>query len=171
MHAVNTGFARARILAWLLLIPLLAGALAAVAQAAEGVVVAGSLEDDARLLRERRVPLLLFYSRADCRWCELVRHQHLQPLQRDPAMAGRVVLREIRADSSLPLRDFAGRASTHAAFAKARGVGMTPTLEVVDAQGVRLAEPLVGVGIADFYPALLERLIDDGQARLRAASP
>lgn len=149
------------ILAWLLALPGLAGAA--------GPTPASSFAADAAVARGANIPILVFYSRVGCPWCELARRDHLGPLAADPAAAARVLIREVVLRSDTPLTDFDGRVTTHAAFAKTRGVRMVPTLEFLDAQGRPLAEPIVGVS-ADFYGALIERAIDESSAKLRAAA-
>ena len=135
--------------------------LPAVLGAAPGEIPrAADLAADARGMRRGQIPMLVLYSQADCHWCEQVKRDHLLPLQRDPA--ARVILRQIDLDSDAPLVDFAGRLTTHRAYARGEGARVTPTLAVYGADGRRLAEPLVGVRIPDFYGSYIERLIAEG---------
>jgi len=85
----------------------------------------------------------------------------------DPAYANRVLLRQIDLDSDAPLKDFAGHATTHRAYAKTQNARLTPTLMFYGPDGKQLAEPIVGFRLADFYGEYIERGIDEGLAVLR----
>ncbi|MBI4985144.1 MAG: thioredoxin family protein [Rhodocyclales bacterium] len=158
MKPLNFGRLTRWILAWLLALP-------AVAAAAD-LALAASFAADAAAARNANIPILVFFSRADCPWCKIARRDYLQPLAQDPAAASRVLIREVVLRDARPLADFDGRSTTHADFAQARAVRMVPTLEFLDAKGRRLADPIVGVG-ADFYGAIIERAIDESLAKLR----
>ena len=162
----------ARILACL---PVLAlGAPASAEQPAvpaEALEVAHDLAADARILRQRRIPLMVLYSRADCPWCERARRQYLVPLANEPASANRVMMRQINLDSDAVLIDFNGRATTHRSFAQSQDATLTPTLVFYGPDGGTVAEPIVGFLLADFYAAHIDRGIDQGLAALRRRKP
>lgn len=157
-------FICASILAWLLVLPALAGAA--------GLTPAGSFAADGRIARERKIPILVFYSRDGCKWCDLARDRYLVPLSKDPAWAGRVLIREVELDGDFEtaLTDFGGRTTTHTAFARTRRVRLTPTIDFLDDQGMRLAEPIVGVRLPDYYGTFIERGIEESLAKLRPES-
>ncbi|MFZ5464652.1 MAG: hypothetical protein ACOZB1_14230 [Pseudomonadota bacterium] len=127
---------------------------------------ADNLAADASRMRAARIPLLVLYSQADCHWCELVRRDHLLPLLSRPGSGARLLIRQIDIDSDKPLTDFGGSRITHRAFARREGAKVTPTLAVYGPDGRRLAEPLVGVRIADYYGTYIERLIEQAQQNL-----
>lgn len=149
------------ILSWL---PMALGA------APPSIAPARNLAADASGMRARSTVMLILFSQAGCRWCERARTEILIPLQNDPASRGRVVLREIALDEDAPLTDFAGRQTTHRRFAAAEGARVTPTLIVYGPDGARLAEPIVGFRLADFYAEYVNRAIEEGQARLGSPS-
>lgn len=153
------------ILAWLPAAP----AFAAKAKPLAELVMAGSFVADGITARERKIPIMVFYTRDDCSWCERVRRQHLLPLANDPASAGRVLIREVSLDTDFDtaLTDFGGRTTTHSAFARTRRVRLTPTLDFLDDRGHRLAESIVGVRLPDFHGVFIERAIDESLAKLR----
>lgn len=149
------------ILSWL---PLAAGA------AAGHLAPARDLAADARDMRARGTVMLVLFSQADCPWCARARNEILLPLQNDPASRRRVVLREIAIDADTPLADFAGRPTSHRRFAAAEGARFTPTLIIYGPDGSRLADPIVGFRLADFYAEYVNRAIEQGLARIRAPS-
>jgi thioredoxin-related protein len=144
------------ILAWLQGAPALAGG---------GIALAADLAADADGMKRQGQVMLVLYSQANCRWCERARSEYLIPLQRNPAWGGRVVLRQIDLDSDAPLTDFAGRKTTHRAFARGERARVTPTLAIYGPAGTRRGEPIVGFRLADFYGEYIERALEEALAR------
>jgi thioredoxin-related protein len=128
---------------------------------------ANDLARDARAMRAGRYPMLVLYSQHDCAWCERARREYLAPMGRDPAWRGKLVLRQIDIDSHDALTDFAGHATSHGEFAAAEKARVTPTVVVYGPDGARLAEPIVGFRLPDFYGSYLERAVEEGLAKLR----
>ena len=146
----------ALILAWLPLGPV---------AAAGGIAPAADLAADARGMSGQGQVTLALYSRADCAWCERARNEYLIPLRNDPAWRSRVVLRQIDIDSDAPLADFAGRKTTHRAFASGERARLAPTLMIYGPDGARLTEPIVGFRLADFYGVYIERALEEALAK------
>lgn len=171
-----TGRRSARILAWLVfafaaatLAPAHAAAPKAPAANTVAIADAGSFAADAATVREKRIPILVFYTREDCTWCEYARRAHLNAFAaQEAAGTPRVLVREIDVDGDRPLTDFGGRTTTHARFAKTRRVKLTPTLDFLDEQGNRLAEAIVGVRLKDYYGGYIDQAIEEATAKLRA---
>ncbi len=170
------GLVAAWILAWLPAAPAVAAdsgpSAARSPTRVTALVEAGSFAADALAVRERKIPILVFYTRHECPWCERVRRQYLLPMANDPAWADRVIIREIDVgtDFVTPLTDFGGRTTTHSAFARTRRVKLVPTLDFLDDRGNRLAEPIVGMRTPDFYAASIERALEESLAKLGHAS-
>jgi len=121
--------------------------------------------DGAASRREQR-PIVLFYDRDDCPFCERALREYLVPMARDDAWRERAIFRQIEVERPLSLVGFDGRATTHRAFAAATRVSLTPTVAVVDGAGMPLVAAVVGFTIPDFYGAYLEDALDRGWRRL-----
>lgn len=122
-----------------------------------------------RLAAANRVPIMLVFTRPGCPFCARAKHDHLEPLNASPGAAAKVVLREIEAPNDLiPLRDFDGTMTTHAAFARKYDVRTVPTVIVVDGLGKPLADALIGLNLPEFYNLYLEQAIDAARLQLRA---
>lgn len=145
----------ALILSWL---PLGLGATGA------ALPLAQDLAADARDMARSGAVMLLLFSQADCPWCERARREYLVPLRDDPAWRGRLVMRQIDIDSGAALTDFAGRRTSHRAFARSEGAKLAPTLGFYAADGRQRAEPIVGFRLADFYGAYIERALREALA-------
>jgi hypothetical protein len=69
--------------------------------------------------------------------------------------------------TAAPAAGFAGRDSTHAAFAKAQGIGLAPTAELLEVEGNAAAGALLGLLTPEFRGLYRERAIEDGRSRFR----
>jgi len=112
-------------------------------------------------------PLIVLYSRDDCKFCKTVKRDYLQALAADPKFARRVVIREISQDRATPLSDFAGRPTTHAALATREKIKLVPVVAFYGPGGRQLAEPIVGARLPDFYPAYLEDAVEQSVRALK----
>ena len=102
-----------------------------------------------------------------CPYCAIARRDYLVPLQSAPQWQGRVLIREIEVDRSTAMRDFAGTATTHRAYARSLGVKRVPTLIVFDGDGQPVAPPITGLLADDFYQLYIEQAMEAGLARMR----
>lgn len=102
-----------------------------------------------------------------CPYCAVARRDYLLPLQADPRWGGRVLIVEVDVDRNTPLRDFAGRPTTHRAFARSHQVRRVPTLIVFDAEGRPAASPITGLVSEDFYRLYIGQAIEAGLAKMK----
>ncbi|WP_170160191.1 thioredoxin family protein [Azonexus fungiphilus] len=137
------------------------------APAAGGLAPAVGLAAEARQAAAAGGPLIVLYSRADCAFCRAVKRDFLGPLAADPRYAGRVVIREIGQDSDAPLADFAGRPTSHAAFAASERIRLVPVVAFYGPDGRQLHPPIVGARLPDFYQSYLENAIEQSMQALR----
>ena len=138
------------------------------AQAATDLPPARDLRSEAETAAQAGAPLILIYSRKDCKFCETVKRDYLKPLSADPRYAKRVVIRQIDQDSERPLVDFRGENTTHARFAAAERVKLVPVVAFYGPQGRRLADPIVGARLPDFYATYLEESVARAEQTLKA---
>jgi thioredoxin-related protein len=145
--------------------------MAATAQAAVALPGAVDLAADGAVAKDKHLPILLFFNRAGCPYCERALREYLTPMQRDPAYAGRVMFRQIEVQKSNRLVDFGGHATTHREFATRYKINLTPTIWFVDGDGHVLADPIIGLPTIDFFGAYLEQAITDSLAKLHSGTP
>jgi thioredoxin-related protein len=112
-------------------------------------------------------PLVLMFSRKDCKYCETVRRQYLIPLAEKSSWRTRVVVRQIDQDSDAPLIDFDGALTTHASFAKKEKIRLVPVVAFYGPEGKPLAGAIVGALLPDFYPSYLEAALEKSSSNLR----
>jgi glutaredoxin len=147
----------------------LSGALAPVARAQDSGATLARIDDlralAAQVSKERQ-PLLLFFSTPGCPYCAQVRRSYLAPRVRDGAKSG-VMIREVEITASRSFVGLDGKRISESAFAAGYNVRMVPVVLLVDAGMQPLADPLVGIGAADFYEAFLVGAIETASRRLR----
>lgn len=156
----------AAILACAFLLPAGAPAIAG-----PGLPAAQDLSVDAAAIRARQVPIVLFFNRFDCPYCERALREYLVPMSGDPAFAARAVFRQVEIDKPDALVDFDGRRTTHRELAARFRVRFTPTIWFVDGEGKPLVEPIVGLRTVDFYGWYLEQAIEQSQQKLAKGDP
>jgi len=140
----------------------------AFAEPAVNLPVAKSFEVDGKLAASKKIPILVLYTSPGCQYCERAKTEYLVPMLNDPAYKNKVIMREVDITSQSPITLFNGSKSTSAAFATQHKVTMVPTIKLMDAQNVELAEPIVGLLIQDFYFGYIDSAITLGIQKVRA---
>jgi thioredoxin-related protein len=113
-------------------------------------------------------PLIVIYSRKDCKYCEAVKRDYLKPLAASPRYRDRVLIRQINQDGDeQALTDFGGNASTHARVALAEKVKLVPVVAFYGTDGRQLAAPIVGARLPDFYQSYLEDAVEQSARALK----
>jgi thioredoxin-related protein len=121
--------------------------------------VAVDLQADARMARQEGRVLIVLFSRSDCKYCETVRRDYLKPLLGDSPHRPHVLVRQVNQDSRAGLVGWDGQPTTHAAFAQREKIKLVPVVAFYGEQGQKLAEPIIGARIADFYLDYLDTAI------------
>ena len=158
----------AAILAWASALSIGADALAASSRNALPAAV--DLKIDAGHQRENGLPIVLFFNREGCPYCERALREYLVPMQSDPAYRAKAMFRQIEIDRRIPLVDFDGSRSTHRQFAMGHKITLTPTIHFVDGRGNDLVPPIVGLPTLDFFQSYLDSAIDDSRKKLAEGS-
>lgn len=129
-----------------------------------------NLQKESRQAAAHGEPLIVLFSRADCRYCEQVRRDYLIRMGRQPATGGPVV-RQIDQDRETPLIGFDGAPTSHARFASEQKVRLVPVVAVYGPDGQMLSKPIIGLRLPDFYQSYLDEAISQAKARLIPRSP
>ena len=127
--------------------------------------LASDLAADAKVSAHERRPILLFFDREECPYCEQALREYLVPLSQE-GWKDKALFRQIEIDRTLPVRGFDGSMTTHRAIAARYAVSLSPTVLLVDASGNALAGPLVGLTTVDFYGAYLENALEQATRKL-----
>lgn len=142
------------------------GAASAPLKRAAELPPARDLAADAAASGKGGLPILLFFDRDDCPFCERALREYIVPYSREE-WRGRAIFRQVAIDRTLPVRDFDGTITTHKALAERHGVVFSPTVIVVDGRGRELAAPIVGLTTLDFYGAYVQDALAAGARKLR----
>lgn len=130
--------------------------------------LASELRAEAEQAVKQGGPLIVMFSRRDCKYCELVKRDYLKPLAANSRYRERVVIRQVNQDSEAPLKDFHHEKTTHALFAQHEKINLVPVVAFYGPNGQRLAEPIVGTRLPDFYQSYLETAVDQSVVALKA---
>ncbi|HZJ82023.1 MAG TPA: thioredoxin family protein [Guyparkeria sp.] len=112
---------------------------------------------DLELLRERQIPMLVFFHATYCGYCRMVDEEFLQPMATDEAYQDRLIIRRVEIDSDTPEIRWQGESYTLAEFARLLGVYLVPHVIFFAPDGRQVAADLKGVTVPDFYPQYLDQ--------------
>lgn len=142
---------------------------AAPALPANDLPPAADLRADALQAARLGGPLIVIYSRQDCKYCERVKRDYLKPLVTNPRYRDRVVIRQINQDGdNQAVTDFNGIITTHAGVSSAETIKLVPVVAFYGPNGRKLAEPIVGARLPDFYQTYLEDAVEQSSRALKA---
>ncbi len=127
----------------------------------------GDLQALGAVARQAGVPILLMFASEECPYCERLEAEVLGPMTLAGDDPRRVLLRKVMLETADGLRDFQGRAVSADELARRKGVGMVPTLYLLDGEGRELVPRIVGYTSPDFYPAYLDQAIDVARGLMR----
>ncbi len=132
------------------------------------VPIAHDLAADAQEAKTRGVPIMLVFGSRNCTFCLILNRDFLRPMRRNPEYEAKVMMRRIDTTANAALRDFSGKTTTHARFAKEHRIKLTPTIKWFDSEGHEPTEPLIGLSTPDYYGGFLDQRIDAALAKVRA---
>ena len=142
--------------------------LAAPALAATDLPAAVDLRTETAQAARAGGPLIVIYSRQDCKYCEAVKRDYLKPLAASPRYRDRVLIRQINQDGDeQALADFKGVATTHARLATGEKIKLVPVVAFYGPDGRQLAPAIVGARLPDFYQSYLEDAIEQSARALK----
>lgn len=140
-------------------------AILACASAAPGAGLppAEDLRRDSLEMAREGHPVVVLYVQHACPWCERAL-AYLVPMSRSaPRQAA---FRQVDLHASRTLIDFGGRRTTERRFAQAEGIRFTPMLVIYGPGGERLAEPIAGMPLPEYYGHYVEQAIRRAHERL-----
>jgi len=133
-----------------------------------GLPPARDLVQDAEQARQKRLPILVFFTSDTCPYCQEVHDLYLEPMHQRGTYAGRLLIRFVEVSSSTSVRDFDGRRTDHEGFASREGAFITPLIRFYDYTGRELVPPIIGYTSRDFFAGDLEDAIERSIARAQA---
>ena len=105
------------------------------------------------------LPIMVVFDSADCRYCEAMNNQLLNPLLAKGQLQKQVHLRSFDIDRQGKVTDFDGEAIRARLFVKRYAIYATPTVVLLDNKGHMLSEPIVGYNGTEAYTQLLQHAI------------
>jgi thioredoxin-related protein len=112
--------------------------------------------DVSETARLRHSPILVIFSADTCGYCEKLKQEVINPLAADPKEERKLLIREFDINAGGKMIDFNGESIRSRQFKQRYGIFATPTLQILDADGHQLSDPLVGYNSANAYRKLLQ---------------
>jgi len=125
------------------------------------------LQQDARISKSQRLPILIAFTADYCHYCEVVKEEFLKPMIRSGDYTDKVLIREAEVNGYTEVIGFSGEQIGLDNLAVHYRASMTPTLVLLGPTGELLTESLVGVTTVDFYGGYLDDAIDVALEKLR----
>ena len=129
--------------------------------------VGQDLAHDGAESRQRRIPVLLYFSQDHCGFCKRLEEEVLNPMMISGEYVDLVIMRALSIDPGEDVIGFDGRKTANRVlFHEYDGI-VTPTIVLTDHAGGRIAKPLIGVNTVEFYGWYLDVAIEEATNKLR----
>jgi thioredoxin-related protein len=122
---------------------------------------AQSLRDELAVALRKKQPLVVMASLEGCPFCRMARQSYLSPMHKSG-----VEIVQVDMNSTQPVLDFAGQATTHGQLIRQWKIAVTPTVLFFGPGGKEVAERLEGAMLPDFYGAYLDDRLEKGRRAL-----
>jgi len=133
----------------------------------ETVKLTTDLQADAKLAKQKAIPILLLFTQQSCGFCELVRSDFLRPMLLNQDYDSKVLIRQIEFDGD-DVVGFDGKKITMDNFTEHYNVGFTPTVIFLDSNGKELTQQIIGITTVHYYGGFIDDNIDLSLQKLRS---
>lgn len=131
------------------------------------IPVSNSLAADARLAKDRALPIMVLFVASDCPYCVLLEEEFIKPMLRSGEYGNKVIIRQLDISTGADLEDFSGLQVSPASIANRHQVYVTPTILFLDANGKELVPRMIGINTIEFYGGYLDNAIDQALEIMR----
>lgn len=128
-----------------------------------------NLRSDLSLSEQTGRPVLVVFSTTHCSYCQQAKEEFIRPILRNKAYDERVIIRLVEVDDEMDVIMPGGESINYHALTARYGINFYPTVIFLGRGGEEVAKRLVGIATVDLYGGYLDRAIDQGMQRLRAA--
>jgi len=115
-----------------------------------------------KLASETSSIILLEMTATHCEYCRLLEEEVLKPMLRSGDYDNKVLIRQLKIDSNLNIRDFDGSTTTPAELSSHYRIAVTPTLLILNEHGHELTRRIIGVQSLDFYAGIVDAALNRG---------
>lgn len=115
------------------------------------------LEKTKAIAEKKNVPIVVFVTASWCHYCEILKHNVLNPIIEHTDILQYAEFRELIVDAKhWKLKGFKGERINMPIFANAYRATLTPTTLFLSPDGKELSDRIVGLTLEEFYPHNLE---------------
>jgi thioredoxin-related protein len=115
-----------------------------------------------KLASETSSIILLEMTATYCEYCRLLEEEVLKPMLRSGDYDNKVLIRQLKIDSNLNIKDFDGSTTTPAELSSHYRIAVTPTLLILNEHGHELTRRIIGVQSLDFYAGIVDEALNRG---------
>jgi len=134
-----------------------------VAKANQTLPLAVNLQETGKIAKQHTIPVVIFYSAKWCHYCHILEQNIIDPLLTNTTIEDYAEFRKVSlSEADWNLTVFNGETMGMEAFAMQQKVQFTPTTIVYNGDGQIITKPILGLTLEEFYPANLEKAINDG---------
>ena len=120
--------------------------------------------------REKRLPILLFFSATHCPYCELLENEILKPMILSGDYKDRVIIAKVVLDDTDDMLGFTGEQTDMDNFTSEYNLFVTPTLLFLDASGKEINKRIIGVNTIELFGGRVDSAIANALKKLRPDS-
>ncbi len=135
------------------------------AQKSVEVQLSIDLYQDAKLAKQKGVPIVVMFSQEGCVYCDIVREQFLKPMLRSGDYTNKAIIREVKIDSLDDVRDFDGKQVPSDELATMHRAYLTPTVVIFDSKG-KPHHRILGIINEHYYGGELDDAIDKAYGQI-----
>lgn len=125
------------------------------------------LQKTQQMAKKKNVPIVVFVTASWCHYCEILKHNVLNPIIEHTDILQYAEFRELIVDAKRwNLTDFNGERINMPIIAKRYKASFTPTTLFLSPDGKELSRRIVGLTLEEFYPHNLEVGIKESLKKL-----
>lgn len=131
------------------------------------VIVVGNLQAVAKLAKQKKLPVMMFFAAEDCEFCDALEADYLAAMSLAEEYANKVIIRKIMVDAFDDVYDFQGKQVSAEDLSAQFKVKVTPTIVLVNYHGDALTKKIIGYNRSGFFGAYLDEAIDEANRKIR----
>ncbi len=137
------------------------------AEQAEGVKLAIDFKAAGDKAKQKGIPLMIFFAAEYCEYCERLEADYLSAMANSNSYKEQVLIRKVVIDSYDDFIGFNGKVVEASDFSDDYDIQVTPTLVLVDHNGIRVGKRIIGYNASGFFGAELDSAIVFATQKIR----
>jgi len=120
---------------------------------------------DARI---KSIPIMVLFSSIHCDYCKFIKEEFFNPMIKSGDYLDKVIIKVVEDDEGDEVIDFNNKIIASGDFADRYEIIFTPTIVLIDSEGIEVTERIVGLGNVEYFGGFLDEAIDNAQIKIRS---